>query len=151
MSFRDLGCFNDALLAKQLWRLITQPNLLVVKLFKERYFPDGFNPCKVAFRGASPMWRGFLGASNIIAKGSRMAIGNGENVGIWTDAWIPRPHSFKPITSPRPVAIAMVVDLIDKERSCWNIDKLAVCFNAVDIPEILSIPLALNNIPDMAL
>lgn len=40
MGFRRFGCFNKALLAKQVWRMISQPNLLVSKIFKARYFKD---------------------------------------------------------------------------------------------------------------
>lgn len=31
--------FNDALLAKQLWRLITKPDILMRRVIKQKYFP----------------------------------------------------------------------------------------------------------------
>lgn len=34
LGFRRFGCFNQALLAKQVWRLIAQPDLLVNKFLK---------------------------------------------------------------------------------------------------------------------
>lgn len=42
MGFRDIHHFNSALLAKQLWRFITCPNLLVSKVMKAKYFPRIF-------------------------------------------------------------------------------------------------------------
>ena len=39
LGFKDLQLFNKALLAKQVWKLITQPNLLVSKVLKEKYYP----------------------------------------------------------------------------------------------------------------
>lgn len=39
MSFRNLKDFNLALLAKQCWRLIHEPNTLWAKVLKVRYFP----------------------------------------------------------------------------------------------------------------
>lgn len=41
LGFKDLQNFNDALLAKQLWRLITEPNSLMCRVLKQKYFPRG--------------------------------------------------------------------------------------------------------------
>lgn len=41
LRFRNIKDFNLALLAKQLWRLITIPNLLISKEMKARYFLTG--------------------------------------------------------------------------------------------------------------
>ena len=49
MGFRDLQNFNKALLGKQLWRLVTCPNLLLSKVMKAKYFPDrSLFQCKVS-------------------------------------------------------------------------------------------------------
>ncbi|KAL3524580.1 hypothetical protein ACH5RR_012952 [Cinchona calisaya] len=37
LGFKDIEHFNTVLLAKQVWRLITQPNLLVSKILKAKY------------------------------------------------------------------------------------------------------------------
>ncbi|PNX94118.1 hypothetical protein L195_g024290 [Trifolium pratense] len=39
MGFRDLHAFNEALLAKQGWRLLTEPNSLVSQVLKAKYYP----------------------------------------------------------------------------------------------------------------
>jgi hypothetical protein len=41
MGFKDLHLFNQALLAKQAWRLIAFPDNLCAKLLKAKYYPDG--------------------------------------------------------------------------------------------------------------
>ena len=39
MAFRNLQAFNLAMLAKQGWRLILNPNSLVAQIYKARYHP----------------------------------------------------------------------------------------------------------------
>jgi hypothetical protein len=41
MGFRDLTCFNKALLAKQCWRLIKNPHSLPAEIIKSKYFLKG--------------------------------------------------------------------------------------------------------------
>jgi hypothetical protein len=38
MGFRDFQLFNQAMLAKQGWRLITKPNSLCAKVLKGKYY-----------------------------------------------------------------------------------------------------------------
>ncbi|KAK9292489.1 hypothetical protein L1049_020462 [Liquidambar formosana] len=39
LGFRDFSTFNNALLAKQVWRLFTNEDSLIFRLLKARYFP----------------------------------------------------------------------------------------------------------------
>jgi hypothetical protein len=38
MGFRDLRVFNKALLAKKIWRLLTNPNSLAARIYKAKYY-----------------------------------------------------------------------------------------------------------------
>uniref|UniRef100_A0A8I6XXP6 Uncharacterized protein n=1 Tax=Hordeum vulgare subsp. vulgare TaxID=112509 RepID=A0A8I6XXP6_HORVV len=39
LGFRDMDCFNIAMLSRQIWRLIQCPDSLCAKVLKARYFP----------------------------------------------------------------------------------------------------------------
>jgi hypothetical protein len=70
IGLRDLGFFNEALLAKQVWRLMNNPSSLFSKVFKSKYFPC----CSIL--EAQPntkrsyAWRSILSARDLIIKGS---------------------------------------------------------------------------------
>jgi hypothetical protein len=41
LGFRDMRLFNQALLARQAWRLIQYPDTLCAQLLKAKYYPNG--------------------------------------------------------------------------------------------------------------
>ncbi|CAM8896820.1 unnamed protein product [Rhodiola kirilowii] len=70
LGFRNFRLMNMALLAKQAWRIMMEPNLLISRLLKAKYFPesDMFN----ATTGARPSyaWRGIQEALFIVKFGA---------------------------------------------------------------------------------
>lgn len=40
LGFRDLAKFNISLLAKQGWKLITNPNCLLARVMQAKYYPN---------------------------------------------------------------------------------------------------------------
>jgi hypothetical protein len=57
LGFRDFRVFNQALLARQAWRLLTKPNSLCARVKKARYFPNGELQDTVFSGNASPAWQ----------------------------------------------------------------------------------------------
>ena len=39
MGFRNLQAFNLAMLSKQAWHILTNPNSLIARIYKAKYFP----------------------------------------------------------------------------------------------------------------
>lgn len=39
MGFKNLGTFNLAMLGKQGWRIMTNPESLIARIYKARYYP----------------------------------------------------------------------------------------------------------------
>ena len=90
MGFRDLHLFNQALLAKQAWRLIAFPDSLCARLLKAKYFPFGDLTDTAFIQNPSPCWQGIMHGLELLKKGMIWRIGNGKKVRIWRDNWIPR-------------------------------------------------------------
>ena len=69
MGFKEIEKFNDALLAKQVWRLINNPTLLCYWVFKVRFFSN----CSILEARESVVgsyaWKSLLSARDVIHKG----------------------------------------------------------------------------------
>ena len=83
MGFRDLAMFNDSLLAKQAWRLLHNKTSLFYKVFKDRFFPNTTIMEATDSRIGSYAWKSILIGRDIIQRGSRWRVGNGEKISIW--------------------------------------------------------------------
>jgi hypothetical protein len=64
MGFRDVHCFNLALLAKQCWRLLAEPDSLCARLLRAKYFPDvDLLNCSLK-KGSSYTWQSLWSGSD---------------------------------------------------------------------------------------
>lgn len=85
MGFRDIHCFNLALLAKQGWRLLREPQSLLATILRAKYHPNsnfldarlGHNP--------SFTWRSIMSGKEILKEGLTWTIGNGASSRVWED------------------------------------------------------------------
>lgn len=143
LGFCDLSLFNQALLAKQFWRLHAYPNSLIARYLKARYFPStsiwestmGTNP--------SYAWRSIRGSKHILDLGVRWRIGNGNSIKLWSDAWLGGDGTGKIITPPRLLdKEAPVAFLINHDQSCWRMDIINDVFLQVDIDRTKKVPIS---------
>jgi hypothetical protein len=68
MGFKDLRAFNEALLAKQGWRLLIYPQSLVARILKAKYYPNrDFLKAKQG-QNMSYSWQSITKASWILKK-----------------------------------------------------------------------------------
>uniref|UniRef100_A0A2N9GLQ5 Reverse transcriptase zinc-binding domain-containing protein n=1 Tax=Fagus sylvatica TaxID=28930 RepID=A0A2N9GLQ5_FAGSY len=78
LGFQNLHLFNTALLAKQSWRLLTNPHSLFFRIFKARYFPQ-CSFLKVQM-GSNPsfLWRSIMSGRDTINNGIRWSNQDGR-------------------------------------------------------------------------
>lgn len=141
LGFRDIQMFNQALLAKQVWRIITKPNLFMSQVLKARYFPNTSLLKTRKASNASWLWKSLLEASSVFEDNTRTNIGDGKSINIWSDRWLPDAVSGK-ISTPKPqdCEIEKVHQLIQGNQ--WRYDLIATLFNQEDGKKIKSIPLS---------
>ena len=142
MGFRDLRVFNQALLAKQGWRLLCDTSSLVHQVFSARYYPN--NAFLDARRGYDPsyIWRSIWGAKALLLDGLKWRVGNGEKIGVWEEAWLPGESSTRvPTPNLGSPADLRVSELLDTHGE-WDMVALETHFTAEDVLLIREIPLS---------
>ncbi|CAN6554430.1 unnamed protein product [Malus baccata var. baccata] len=150
LGLRCFTDFNDALLAKQCWRLLSEPNSLWTTVFKARYFPNcSFIDAKRGGR-ASWAWSSLLVGRDIILEGAHWQIMNGREVRVWVDRWIPS----IPLGKPSPLGTVQVFrnlrvnSLICNGSGDWEVDFLKPFVVDDEIKAILEIPLGDPTLKD---
>jgi hypothetical protein len=142
LGLKNLSAFNEALLAKQGWRLINQPNSLVAQVLKAKYYPkDQFLKARPK-QQMSYTWRSILKASWVLKKGCYWTIGNGNTTNIWEDNWIHQ-HSNSNTWSNKPegTTYTRVKDILNNANNGWNEPLINQLFLPYEAQQILNIPL----------
>jgi ribonuclease HI len=148
LGFRDMELFNIALLARQAWRLLTNPFSLSARILRAVYYQnDHFLSADL---GSSPskIWRAICEGRDALKLGLVKRIGSGEQTKIWSENWLPRDSRRLPVTSINESPPVWVSQLIDQSSRSWNLEQLNANFIQMDIDIIRSIPLGLANHDD---
>ena len=82
MGFRDLQSFNMEMLAKQVWRLLCNPESLCARVLRARYYPDGKLLNARMKRGSSYTWQSVLGGLNCFKLGYIWRVGDSTQIKI---------------------------------------------------------------------
>jgi hypothetical protein len=148
VGFRDLKVFNQALLARQAWRLIQFPDSLCARLLKARYYPSG-NLLDTAFiQNSSTTWQGIIYGLELLKKGVVWRIGNGSSVRTFRDNWLPRVDDPKVAMKRRTNRRRWVSELINPDTRSWDERLIREISYAHDADMILSIKLPMTPCDD---
>jgi hypothetical protein len=142
MGFRDMEIFNQAMLGRQCWRLLTDPTSLCARILKGRYFPNGNFWDAQCPRSASYTWRSILHGRKLLVLGARWGIGNGSTVRVTRDNWIPGtpPTMLKTLVQLND---GQTVDtLLDANLHSWDESVVRSIFSEEVARKVLQIPIS---------
>jgi hypothetical protein len=106
---------------------------------KAIYFPRG-NIIDTVFRAeASPVWHGIEHGLELLKKGIIWRIGDGKNIRIWRDNWLPRNFALKPQQGKTRCRYRRVEQLVDNISGTWNHDLVQKIFYQQDADTILQL------------
>jgi ribonuclease HI len=141
LGFRDPHIFNMAMLARQGWRLLLNPDSLCGRLLKAKYFPE----CSILDASPKPdisyTWRSILRGVALLKEGLIWRVGDGTNVKIWEDPWLPIGETRRPRTGPGHSEILSVSELLNPLTGGWDETLISALFAPEDAKTILSIGL----------
>ena len=141
MSFKDLEAFNVAMLGKQGWKLQTDSNRLVLRIFKARYYQN--NSYLESKLGHNPIfvWRRIFSAKVVVRQGAGWKIGFGFNTPIVGELWIGAGTSIPPVgldmLALQPYSVG---HLIDQSAKVWNEQLVSQLFADETVHNILNTP-----------
>ncbi|GAU30587.1 hypothetical protein TSUD_392780 [Trifolium subterraneum] len=142
LGFRDFKSFNMALVAKQGWKIMTNPESLVAKIFKARYFPH--SSFLEANLGSNPsyVWRSLWKSCNVLKLGCRWIVGDGRKIKVMKDPWLRDTGSgWMSALQPQTVYKLTVSDLMIEGTKHWDTFRILQLFSFDVADKILAVPL----------
>ena len=82
MGFRDLQSFNLAMLAKQVKRLLINPDSLCARVLRAGYYPNGDLLKAKMKSGYSYIWQSILAGLECFKRGYIWRVGDGTQINI---------------------------------------------------------------------
>lgn len=139
LGFRDIRCFNQALLARQAWRLIESPDSLCARVLKAKYYPNGTITDTAFPSVSSPTWKGIVHGLELLKKGLIWRIGDGSKTKIWRNHWVAHGENLKILEKKTWNRLIYVRELIVTDTKTWNEPLIRHIIREEDADEILKI------------
>jgi hypothetical protein len=150
LGFRDMELFNQAMLARQGWRLLIDPTSLCARVLKGRYYPNCDFWDAPSPRSSSYTWRSILFGRELLQTGVRWGIGDGSSTRIESDNWI---------LGVSPTLLKPQVPLLDNQRvssliledtRTWDVDLVHTIFTEEVAAQVLQVPISTHGGMDFA-
>lgn len=138
LGLKKFSLTNQALVAKQFWRINHNPQSLIARALKAKYFPR----CSIHNCTPKPhhSWisRGIINQRNPKLKEGRWGIGKGSDISLTHQAWYP--CSTQNLNNPN-VQTKTVADLINHSTGTWKPDLVRAMYPYPISEEIMSNPI----------
>lgn len=144
MGYRDLHLFNLAMLARQGWCLIMDPESLCAQVWRAKYFPNGDLSEVQEKPGISYSWRSILRGICALKEGLIWRVGDGTKINISSDPWIPNKITRRSMTPRGMTILSKVSELISPITGTWDEELIHEVFWPEDAQHILTIPIKLG-------
>lgn len=116
------------MLAKQACRLLNDPNSLIARIYKGRYFASSdFMSSGKGYR-PSYAWRSILFGREFLSKGLMKSIGNGRSTFVWSHNWILNETPRRPINKQQEIDVNLCVSSLIGDDGQWDVNKLQLLF-----------------------
>lgn len=96
LGFKDIQIFNQALLAKNAWRILTDPSSLLARVLMGKYCHKQSFLDVTASPSCSHGWRSVLHGRDLLKENLGKVIGNGLTTKIWHDSWLSTTEHIQP-------------------------------------------------------
>lgn len=125
LGFKNIEDYNDILLAKLSWRILSKPESLLARVLKGKYFPDSSIMESNEKSGSSHGWTSIMAGKAVLDKGVGYLVGNGNDIRAWSDPWLSTINPVVPIGPPTfDNQNLLVKDLLDQRSNDWDLEKI---------------------------
>lgn len=124
MTRQSIQLFNQALLAKQAWRILINPGSLLARVLLGKYCQKASLLEAQVPTVSSHGWRSILHGRDLLKENIGKAIGNGQTTKLWKDAWISLTENSRPIGPIPEHALDLSVSDILTTDMTWNKSRI---------------------------
>lgn len=136
LGFRNIEDFNQALLVKQAWKLLNEPQSLLAQVYRGRYYANkDFLECGKSYK-PSYVWRSILFGRELLVKGLIRSIGNGRLTLVWGEKWIMDDVPRRPVNRRILIDSNLKVSSLIESSGEWNNTKLTELFPSNEVLRI---------------
>ncbi|CAA7052738.1 unnamed protein product [Microthlaspi erraticum] len=125
LGFQEIQSFNNSLLAKLSWRILTKPDCLLSRILKGKYCRDTDFLNVPITSSTSHGWRGILIGRDLLKTNLGKVIGDGKDTSLWNDPWLSLEHPTRPTGPPNLHDKDLRVSAIIREQTGeWNQEEI---------------------------
>jgi hypothetical protein len=142
LGFKSITAFNYAMLGKQAWKLFTNPDNLITRLFKVKYYPNSDFLNSSIGHNPSYVWRSIWSAKFVVRNGYKWSIGPGFDIPLWNQKWLSDGSDLQPPFNLDLELLNMTVsDMMVTNGRSWNTPLIRDLFDPSAASKILQTPL----------